>query len=281
MLQLELEKPITATTYNYDQSGRLVREIISDDYSVSASTTRELFYLYDESGIIGIKYNYNGTSENYYFHRNLNGDVIAIYNSRGELAVEYVYDAFGNCQQRSVYDGPIAYYNPIRYRGYYYDVDTGFYWISSRCYSPELGRFLQPANVSNLNYSNINGLNQYIYANNNPIRIAYGDSNVGGYSNGRLITSFDISIANTTLISKYPFDNSQNDWINLEPLPIWVNTAVNVADLGFSLSLIARNAWYTLKYPGVADLMKLDGLSNIPGQYTKFVNALGLDCRKS
>ena len=53
---------------------------------------------------------------------------------------------------------------------------TSLFSISSRYYSPELGRFIQPADVSTLNPSSINGLNLYSYANNNLICIAYSGS---------------------------------------------------------------------------------------------------------
>ena len=58
-------------------------------------------------------------------------------------------------------------------------VETGYFWLSSRYYSPELCRFIQPTDVSSLNSSSINGLNLYSYANNNPIGIAYCSSGVG------------------------------------------------------------------------------------------------------
>ena len=63
--------------------------------------------------------------------------------------------------------------NPFRYRGYYYDIETNLFLVTSLYYSPELGRFIQPADVSTLNSSSINGLNLYSYANNNPIGITY------------------------------------------------------------------------------------------------------------
>ena len=48
----------------------------------------------------------------------------------------------------------LAIANPIRYRGYYYDVDTKLYHLNARYYSPELCRFIQPANVSESNSAN-------------------------------------------------------------------------------------------------------------------------------
>ena len=60
--------------------------------------------------------------------------------------------------------------------------------MSSRYYSPELGRFIQPADVSTLNPTSINGLNLYSYANNNPIGIAYSSSNVGFANSGGMVS---------------------------------------------------------------------------------------------
>ena len=87
----------------------------------------QLIYLYDESSMIGVMYNYNGQgAESYYYHRNLQGDVIAIYNANGGRIVEYAYDAWGDCTITLNTNG-IAMRNPIRYRGYYYDQDTTLY----------------------------------------------------------------------------------------------------------------------------------------------------------
>ena len=61
--------------------------------------------------------------------------------------------------------------------------------VSSRYYSPELGRFIQPADVSSLNPSSINGLNLYSYANKNSIGIAYRSSSVSGSVGGGIVNS--------------------------------------------------------------------------------------------
>ena len=66
--------------------------------------------------------------------------------------------------------------------------------VSSRYYSPELERFIQPADVSTLNPSSINGFNLYSYANNNPIGVAYSSSNLGGLSSGGIVSSIASSV---------------------------------------------------------------------------------------
>ncbi len=70
----------------------------------------------------------------------------------------------------------IANLNPFRYRGYYYDIETGLYYLNSRYYDPQIGRFINADDVSNLDAETINGLNLYSYCLNNPI----GDIDVDG-----------------------------------------------------------------------------------------------------
>ena len=65
----------------------------------------------------------------------------------------------------------IAMKNPFRYRSYYYDFETGFYYLNSRYYDPEIGRFINADDSSVLSEGKefINGLNLFAYCNNNPI----------------------------------------------------------------------------------------------------------------
>ena len=95
--------------------------------------------------------------------------------------VEYYYDAWGN---HKVVDANgdeitdqdnIGNLNPFRYRGYYYDTETGLYFLQTRYYDPETGRFLNRDSVQYADPETINGLNLYAYCLNNPI--AYKDSN--------------------------------------------------------------------------------------------------------
>ena len=63
-------------------------------------------------------------------------------------------------------------YNPIRYRGYYYDVESGFYFLNARYYNPAWRRFISPDNTAYLDPDTPNGLNLYAYCNNNPVNYA-------------------------------------------------------------------------------------------------------------
>ena len=126
--------------------------------------------------------NINGTNT-YYFQRNLFGDVVAIYDTNGAKVVEYVYDAWGNCTIKGTTTNyVVAHANPIRYRGYYYDEDTKLYYLNARYYSPEFRRFISPDDTAYLNPESVNGLNLYIYANNNPIETLCGNNGLSKIS---------------------------------------------------------------------------------------------------
>jgi len=138
-------------------------------------------YYYSTDGIIG--FNYNGTD--YFYRKNLQGDIIAILNTSGGIVAKYVYDAWGNNRVFNsagtvIYDSqnPTAYtananhigcLNPIRYRGYYFDIETGLYYLQSRYYDPQIGRFINADAVAYIKPETFSGLNLYAYCMNNPI----------------------------------------------------------------------------------------------------------------
>ena len=123
-------------------------------------------YLYDnEEEICGLRY--NGTP--YYFYKNLQGDIIAITDENGTVQARYTYHAWGVC--RIVSDetaAGIAEINPFRYRSYYYDAETGWYYLQSRYYDPEVGRFLNADEEENA-IDDMPDHNAFAYTQNNPI----------------------------------------------------------------------------------------------------------------
>ena len=161
------------TNYTYDESGRLIREHITEYRDTGTTTTREFIYLYDESGIIGTMYGTNGSApQAYYYRRNLQGDVVAIYDQYGSRKVEYAYDAFGNCTILYTGNAGLAESNPIRYRGYYYDREINLYYLNARYYNPQWRRFISPDDTGYLDPETPNGLNLYAYCNNDPVNYA-------------------------------------------------------------------------------------------------------------
>ena len=158
------------TTYTYDNSGRLIREYTTETHNINGASTREFIYLYDEVGMIGCVYTAGGASSSTYFYvRNLQGDVVGIFDSSGNKIAEYDYDAFGNCTTVYGLASSIGKYNPIRYRGYYCDIETNWYFLNARYYAPELRRFISPDDTAYLDPESVNGLNLYAYCNNDPV----------------------------------------------------------------------------------------------------------------
>ena len=141
-------------------------------YTGGSSSTRDITYLYDETGIVGAVQKVGSTETTFYFDKNIKGDVIGIYNSSGTKIANYSYDAWGNCTTKTLVANSFIAYNPIRYRGYYYDRETRLYYLNARYYDPSWRRFISPDKISALNGNSINGLNLYSYANNCPVSIS-------------------------------------------------------------------------------------------------------------
>ena len=121
----------------------------------------------------GIRYKKNGVSQDYYFVCNWRGDVVQIYKENGALHASYEYDAWGNVLSVRSANGAIisstyniATINPLRYRGYYYDSETGMYYLKSRYYDPAVKRFLNGDKL--LCTTEQVGFNLYAYCYNNP-----------------------------------------------------------------------------------------------------------------
>ena len=148
----------------------MIRERRTYYYSDNTSYSIEFIFLYDESGIVGVQFkDGDATPQAFYYQRNLQGDVVAIYNTSGTLQAKYRYDAYGNCTVTNSTNLHLATYNPIRYRGYYFDDETGWYFLHARYYSPEWRRFISPDDTAYLDLQNVNGLNLYAYCKNNPV----------------------------------------------------------------------------------------------------------------
>lgn len=154
-----------------------------------------LLFYYGVDGINGFRYSYKNENEvwvhqEYAYKKNILGDVIGIYDENRTQICKYVYDAWGKCRTYVLKDNNfvdisdkvcytdgsniyemMAILNPFRYRGYYFDIETGLYYLNSRYYDPETGRFINADDVSILNTSKdeINGINLYVYCFNNPI----------------------------------------------------------------------------------------------------------------
>ena len=133
--------------------------------------------MYDESGSpVGLRRFSDGAYYTYYYLKNLQGDIVAIADSQGTIQARYTYDAWGNILSITDNGGNdvsantknIGNINPLRYRGYYYDSETGLYYLKSRFYDPATGRFVNADSITD-GSAGLLATNLYAYAANNPV----------------------------------------------------------------------------------------------------------------
>ncbi len=134
--------------------------------TLAGITNTDIYYVYDASGdVIGLHYN----NALYTFQKNLQGDVVRIVDSTGTVVVEYTYDAWGKVLTTTgSLASTVGKYNPFRYRSYYYDTETGWYYLQSRYYDPTVCRFLNADGYVSTGQG-ILGFNMFAYCGNNPI----------------------------------------------------------------------------------------------------------------
>ena len=152
---------------DYVLSGDNIIAIKAPDY--------QMVFMYDDNGVpYGFEYITDTSSNTYYYTYNAQGDVMGILNSTGFCMYNYVYDPWGKLVTivddggYTVSAGSLAHINPIRYRGYFYDAETGFYYLNSRYYDPVVSRFISPDVQINADQGPL-GMNIYAYCLNNPI----------------------------------------------------------------------------------------------------------------
>ena len=164
-------------THDYlTQSGRVARETIRQSVGGTVLKTETLDFFYDESGR-PFAFNYSvdgGIASTYYYILNLQGDVVQIIDEGGVLQAEYVYSPWGKVISA---EGDLAEINPLRYRGYYYDSETGFYYLQSRYYDPENHRFINADTYASTDSSDAIACNVFAYCLNDPVNRSDSDGN--------------------------------------------------------------------------------------------------------
>ena len=161
---LRTEKTVNGATRRYIwNSGRLMADVGASD----------AFYFHYSSGgeLIGYTYKTADTETECILVKNQQGDVERVISADGTVLASYTYDAWGSVLTA---EGTLAAANPIRYRGYYYDAETGLYYLQSRYYDPAVGRFINADDYVSTGQG-ICGCNMFAYCLNNPVN--YIDKN--------------------------------------------------------------------------------------------------------
>ena len=175
-------------------------------------------FVYDDNGML---YGFINNSVRYYYVRDLQQRIVAIVNESGAFVAGYNYDSFGITTEL-LGDVEIARINPFRYKGYYYDNETGFYYCRTRYYNPYWGRWLTADEIAYLEPRNINGLNLFAYCGNNPIA-GYDPSGTYSFWDylGERITNWWIDLKKEVI--------NTGNWLYkniLQPVGQWINENV-------------------------------------------------------
>jgi len=254
----------TTWTYTYDADGmRTSRTNGTDTYTyvyngglLTQMTKGEdtLFFTYDALGMPATV-THNGTV--YFYLTTLQGDVLAIVDANDNIVAEYITDAWGKvCAAYIDPDCPIAELNPLIYRGYVYDIETGLYYLQSRYYSPEVGRFINADGLASTGQG-LTGSNMFAYCANSPV-ITRDES---GFA-------FDVVVDVVSAV------------ISLGELivcPSWANFGYLLWDIGSAFvpflpgSYIAKGGKLAIKIASKLDDL-MDGSRLLTGTYNKLKN---------
>lgn len=155
---LRVSKVVNGTETKYMLHGKLVTHLtVGGD---------NLHFFYDAQSRPA-KVSYNGVI--YTYIHNLQGDIVGLLDNAGALVVEYRYDAWGKViSTTGSLDATLGKRNPFRYRGYVYDEETGLYYLRSRYYDAECGRFIS-IDMMLASVGSICGHNAFVYSINNPL----------------------------------------------------------------------------------------------------------------
>ena len=177
------------TDYKYNLDGVRTQkgdiQYIVDGTRILAEkrSDRTIYYIYDESGSpVGFTQKLaSGAVEAFYYVKNLQGDITELLDYKLDTVAVYSYNAWGEILSVTDSSGNeitdeshIANINPIRYRGYYYDTETGFYYCGSRYYNPVFCRWINADGYASTGQGLL-GCNMYAYCGNNPVNYIDSD----------------------------------------------------------------------------------------------------------
>ncbi len=184
---IRTQKVINGVPHSYiTQNGKVVRETIG-----TGSTAKILDFIYDNNGQpYALKY-YSSPSpvaipRTFHYILNLQGDVVKLVEILSSTTgifeaytvANYTYNAWGEILSST---GEMAELNPLRYRGYYYDSETGFYYLQSRYYDPMNRRFIN-ADCYTSTGQGFLGYNMFAYCNNCPVICSDHSGHISKYS---------------------------------------------------------------------------------------------------
>ncbi len=210
-----IQTPNNAVSYTYNEEGirnsktvnGIATSYVLEGQDIICEKTEDnvIWYMYDgEMKVTGFVFN----DKVYYYEKNAQNDVTALLNQRGERVCSYTYDAWGNLVEIQG-DENAAKANKYRYRSYYYDEETGFYYLKNRYYDSRIGRFINADFLEKV-YQDYDNLNLYLYCNNDPVNQV--DPNGNAPVTLRIFTS------------KKAYNDYPNEWNSFRSTcTLWIN----------------------------------------------------------
>ena len=218
------------TDFNVAEDGTIISQ---------SDGTNRLFFEYAEDGTpLGFVLN----DTQYLYITNNSADIMAIADSTGNVIATYSYNEWGEVTVIASEDNlELANLNPLRYRGYYYDTETGYYYLQSRYYDPSTCRFINadlPECVK-IQLEQKAGINIYIYCCNNPINLEDRTGNLAFLAKVLIAAAIGGLVgASAEALIQFVFEKKKNpdkwDWkaIGIE----FVSGAINGALIACHLS---------------------------------------------
>lgn len=229
-------------SYGYDHTGNRVRKTVdgvTTDYCMAGdllvaetSGDKIIWYKYDSAAnLISIR----AYGKEFFYIKNLQNDVIALADASGEIVTEYKYDSWGKILSiTGSKKDTIGKTNPFRYKSYYYDNETGMYYLRNRYYKPEIRRFINADNFFAVQGSpeTLHNRNLFAYCDHNPLTRSDADGDAWMVAAASFAAGMAASVACQMVFERKSF--SEVNW--MVAAASGLGTAVGFLGIGGELS---------------------------------------------
>ena len=205
---------------------------------VTSSGKITMYFTYDQRDELQ---SVTESNKEYYYIKDITGNIIKIKDEEGNSIVEYKYDAYGKVEKTIIENNNVSKYNPFIYKGYYYDEETELYYCNTRYYSPEIGRWISIDDVGYLDPESINGLNLYCYCMNDSMNYKQRPISSGGS-----VISSSISVGGSSVTVGGSSGGGNLGGVGNPTAPWWASTAVGaIPDFILGMRYLAASGMHS------------------------------------
>lgn len=230
-------------------SGKLLRETITTTVD-GVSTTETLDFRYDENGYpYSLTHICEDTATICFYITNLQGDVMYLVDANGNQVAYYEYDPYGKILSSG---GEMSELNPLRYRGYYYDRETEFYYLQARYYDPATCRFINADTYSSTGQDFL-GYNAFAYCGNNPVNRTDPDGEFWDTVFDIVSIGFSIADVVANPVDPWAWAGLAGDLVDLVPFVTGVGEATRAVSAMADAADVIDDIYDTAKFVENAD----------------------------